>query len=100
MAGVGVPQLAAIFSAADNTVGYNPYGSSIIAPGVIDASSLDFDQDEDGIADSIDNCPQAANAGGYEEFLPGVGGLLAEQRFQIPGDLLVSGRQLLCAGCG
>lgn len=59
----GNHSLAALLSQSENAVGYNPYGSSIIASGVIDQGSFapTSDQDGDGIADEVDNCPAIAN---------------------------------------
>jgi Thrombospondin type 3 repeat len=53
--------LAALLSASENATGYNPYGSSIIANGVVDEASFAPDQDLDGIGDTQDNCPAIAN---------------------------------------
>jgi hypothetical protein len=57
--------LAALLSTSDNSVGYNPYGSSVIASGVIDENSfipvVTNDEDSDGIEDDVDNCPSAPN---------------------------------------
>jgi hypothetical protein len=59
--------LAAVLSATENAAGYNPYGSSIVATGVINANSfapvLANDQDADGIEDDVDNCPSVPNPG-------------------------------------
>lgn len=57
--------LAALLSTSNNSVGYSPYGSSIIAYGVIDEGSFipvaANDADADGIEDEVDNCPTTAN---------------------------------------